>query len=49
MSERQNAEILTNYSLLTVMDIISYQIKQHLTIYTGEVLARSGHGSLIGS
>ena len=31
------------------MSIISYQIKQHLTIYIGEVLARSGRGSLTDS
>ena len=31
------------------MDVRSYQIKQHLTIYIGEVLACSGSGSLIGS
>ena len=28
------------------MGIISYRIKQHLNIYIGEVLARSGGGSL---
>ena len=28
------------------MGIISYRIKQNLTIYIGEVLARRGHGSL---
>ena len=49
MSERQNAETLTNQSLLTVMGIIIYQIKQHLTIYIGEVLARRGCSSLTGS
>ena len=31
------------------MGIISYRIKQHLTIYIGEVLARSGLDSLTGS
>ena len=45
MSERPNAETLTNYSLLTVMDTTSYQIQQHFTIYIGEVLAHSGRGS----
>ena len=30
------------------MGIISFQIKQHLTIYIGEVLARMGRGSLTG-
>lgn len=27
-------------NLLTLMDIINYLIKQHITIYTGEVLPR---------
>ena len=49
MSKRSNAEILFNQSSLIVMGIISYRIKQHLTIYIGEVLARSGRGSLTGS
>ena len=31
------------------MDIISHQIKQHLTIYTGEVLTPSRRSSLTGS
>ena len=31
------------------MDIVKYRIKQHLTVYTGEVLLRSGSGSLTGS
>ena len=48
MSKRSNAEILFNQSSLIVMGIISYRIKQHLTIYIGEVLARSGRGSLTG-
>ena len=30
MSKRPNAEILTNWSLLTEMVIISYHIKQNL-------------------
>ena len=47
MSERPNTEILANLSLLTVMSIISYQIKQHLNnIHIGEVLAHRGHGEL---
>ena len=49
MSERPNAEILINESLLTVMGMISYWIKQHLTIYISEVLTRSGHGCLTGN
>ena len=46
MSERLNAEIMADYSLLTVMGIISYWIKQRPTIYIAEILARRGRGSL---
>ena len=48
MSERPTAEILANESLLTVMGIISYQIKQNLIIYIGELLECRGRGSLTG-
>ena len=33
---------------MVVMSIISYQIKQNLIIYIGEVLKRRGRGSLTG-
>ena len=46
MSERPNAKILSNQSLLTAMDIISYQSKQYPTTYIGEVLVRSGCAGL---
>ena len=49
MSERPNAEILINSTLLPVMGIMSYRIRQNHTPYIGKVLARSGHDSLTGS
>ena len=34
---------------MIVMGIISYRVKQNLTIYIGQVLKRRGRGSLTGS
>ena len=31
------------------MDFSNYRIKQHITIYNGEVLPRNSRGSLTGS
>ena len=45
--EKENEkEYYKGQSLLTVVGIITYHVKEHRTIYNDEVLARSGRGSL---
>ena len=39
-------EYYKGQSLLTVVGIITYHVKEHSTIYNDEVLARNGRGSL---
>ena len=45
ISQRANTDLLNNQNKLTVIGSTNYHIKQDITIYLGEVLPHSRHGS----